>query len=161
MNDFERNKAWADGHRAEIQKVLRQVAARHLEVDTSSFERDTQDAIDYEVAMRERNVACRVRHVTSCGGLRELTLGTSLRGSWSEVMKLAKGHVDWYLYAWSDDDRFVDWMVVDVPRVLAEGLIDRAMEDRREVPLPRSYFVPITVAELARADAIVAASWMP
>lgn len=161
-SDFERNKAWADGHRDEIERVLRAVGGRRVEIDESSFERDTKEGIDYEVRLPVATIACRIRRADQCGRLRHLTITTrSPSGRVPEVAKLAGGQVDWYLYAWAEDGRFVDWMVVDITRVLSEGLMDRAMKDQSEVVTPNGTFLYITVADLESADAIVGASWMP
>ena len=161
-NRFERDKRWADGHRDEIDKVLRAVAARHVQVDESTFERDRTEAIDYEVELPETRVACRVRRISSCGKHRQLTIGTDAPpGGVSEATKLAGGQVDWYLYAWSDGDKFVQWMVVDMARVLRDGLLDNAMRVGDEVPWEEGAFLYIEASALERADAIVAASWMP
>lgn len=69
--------------------------------------------------------------------------------------------MDWYLYAWADDGKFVDWMVVDVGRVLQEGLMDRAMQDRNEVVTPDGRFLYIPAEDLAAVGAVVGASWTP
>jgi hypothetical protein len=138
------------------------VVGRYLEVDESSFARDTKEAIDYELALPAATVACRIRRVETCKKWRDLTISTESRGgAIPESSKLAGGQVHWYLYAWADEERFVDWMVVDVARVLREGLMDRAMLDRDEVFAPGGRFLYIAVEKLQRADAILGASWLP
>ena len=161
-NRFERDKAWADAHKPEIEEILRRVLGQRLDVEPTTYERDVNEAIDYEVELPKNMVACRIRRIESCGALRQMTVQTSARrGRRSEAMKLGGGQVDWYLYGWSDGTALLDWMVVDVSRVLAAGLMDQAMERGAEVWYSDGRFLYIPAGELERARAVTAASWMP
>lgn len=158
-SDFERNKAWADGHMHEIHRVVREVAGRIITVTPSSYDRDVSEAIDYDIVVRSGTMSCRVRRDRP---ERDLTMTTSrFSGVKPEADKIAEGTVRWYLYAWARGGRFVDWMFVDLDVVRRRGLIDRAVADRRVRPFKGSEFLWIPFEDLDHAGAIAESSRKP
>lgn len=159
QQSWQLEKEWADGHIDAINDVVRRVAGKIIQISASTFEQDTQDAIDYEIKVASGAMACRIRRAHSCGQ-RDLTM-TSFRpsGASPEMEKILNGAVRWYLYAWAQQGGFVDWMFVDLDVVRKKSLIEKALHRKNEVRLEDgSKFVYLSSTELSRAGAIVAAS---
>lgn len=152
-------KEWADGHREAIERVVRAVAHHIVEITPSSFQDDTEHAIDYDISLSAGAMACRIRRDETCP-YRDLTMTTSRpSGARCEVDKVLGGTVRWYLYAWAEAGGFVDWMFVDLDVVREARLIERARRARREKRSgDGSRFLYIPFLELARAGAVVAST---
>lgn len=149
-------KAWADGHIKAINEVVRSVAAKIITITPSSFQRDTEEAIDYDIQISSGTMACRIRRAATCS-YRDLTMTTRRpSGARAEVDKGLAGKVRWYLYAWAEAGGFIDWMFVDLAVVRSKSLIQQAIEDGREVQLQDgNRFAYIRFRDLAKADALV------
>jgi hypothetical protein len=155
-------KAWADDHINAINDVVRSMAHKIITITPSSFHRDTEEAIDYDIQISSGAMVCRIRRAATCP-YRDLTMTTHRpSGARPEVEKVLDGKVRWYLYAWAEAGGFVDWMFVDLAVVRANNLIENAMEKGREVRVKDgSRFTYIHFPELDHAGAIVAAEIMP
>lgn len=152
-------KAWADGHLTEINRVVRDVAGEIVTVTPSSFERDTTEAIDYDIVVAAGEMSCRVRRNRP---ERDLTMTTRRpSGVTPEADKIKRGSVRWYLYAWADAGRFVDWMFVDLDVLRREHLIDEALRRNQTRPCRGSRFLFIPFGDLAHAGAILRSSRNP
>lgn len=159
MGKFELEKAWADGHIDEINRVIRKLVGRIIDIVPTDLERDQRDAIDYEIKVAAGDVACRIRRADRCR-YRDLTM-TALRpsGAIPEIQKVLEGRVRWYLYAWAQEGRFVDWMLVDLAVVRSERLIESALKARSFQDLPDgNRFVYISFDTLVRAGAVIEAT---
>ncbi|HWC14117.1 MAG TPA: hypothetical protein VG929_05935 [Actinomycetota bacterium] len=155
-------KAWADGHRPAIEEVVRSVAGTIINIQVSSFQEDTSEAIDYDIQVESGAMACRIRRADRVA-YRDLTM-TSFRpsGAPPEVDKIRKGRVRWYLYAWARQGGFVEWMFVDLDVVRRKGLIEEALKKDSEVVLrDGSRFVHISFDELDREGALIASKRAP
>lgn len=149
-------KAWADGHQAEIDRVVRGVAGHIVSITPSSFQQDVAEAIDYDITVSSGTMSCRIRRNPP---YRDLTMTTSRpSGCLSEAQKIARGSVRWYLYAWADEGRFVDWMFVDLAAVRRSGLIDEAFAWKWIRRCAGSDFLFIPFQYLHAAGAILDAS---
>lgn len=158
--DWASEKIWADDHINCINEVVRKVAGRIIEIEAASPQQDMTEAIDYSIRVSSGQLACRIRRAATCDH-RDLTMTTSRpSGVRSEVEKVRAGSVRWYLYAWADGGKFVDWMFVDLDVVRREGLIDRAIAWKQvRRASDGSMFVFIRFEELASAGAIVASEF--
>lgn len=158
QQSWQLDKAWADGHLAEIKRVVGIVVSRIVDVTPSSYGRDTRGAIDYDITITAATMACRIRRAVGCPQ-RDLTMTTARpSGTTPEAVKIARGDVRWYLYAWAESGRFVDWMFVDLHVVRSKDLIAGA---RRQPTRYGGEFLYIPSGELTEAGALVGASWMP
>jgi hypothetical protein len=153
---FEQQKAWADGHINEVNRVVRKVAGKIIDILETDPERDRKEGIDYEVKVASGNIACRIRRAHYPH--RDLTITISKpSGVKPEVDKILNGSVRWYLYAWAAEGRFVEWMFVDLDKVRELRLIEKAIErGRTQTDSEGSRFVCIPFEELEQRDVIVA-----
>lgn len=158
-NRFERDKEWADAHLDEIYRVVRDVGGEIVTVTPSSFERDTTEAIDYDIVVAAGHMSCRIRRNRR---ERDLTMTTRRpSGVTPEADKITAGSVRWYLYAWAEAGRFVDWMFVDLDVLRRERLIDQALDRHQTRCCDGSKFLFIPFGDLARAGAILRSSRNP
>lgn len=111
---WERDKEWADTFLPEIERVLRSASPYMVTVEIATDDDDQRHATDYVLRVSSGAVACRVRDAARCPW-RDLTLRSGRdSGATTELGKILKGWADWYLYAWADGDRFIDWVLVDL-----------------------------------------------
>lgn len=156
MGTFVEQKAWADGHIDEINRVVRKLVGKIVDIVPTDLERDQRDAIDYEIRVASGDIACRIRRAERCR-FRDLTM-TALRpsGAIPEIQKVLEGRVRWYLYAWAQDGKFVDWMFIDLEVVKAQGLIEEALKTKKFHDSPDgSRFTYIPFEALASAGAVL------
>lgn len=153
---FLEQKAWADSHINEVNRVIRQVVGKIIDIRPTDPERDRKYGIDYEVRVVGGNVACRIRRADRCE-FRDLTITVRRpSGVTPEVSKILNGSVRWYLYAWAADGRFVDWMFIDLDKVRALRLIENSLERGRTRPDPEGgVFACIPFQELRDRGALV------
>jgi hypothetical protein len=99
------------------------------------------------------DVASRVRR--PCQGYRDLTVRSRREsGHRTELDKLRDGHCDWYFYGWAEDGLIDEWMIVDMNKVRAEGLLDK---ERYEISnKDGTYFVAVSARELFDCGCIAA-----
>lgn len=162
MGSFQEEKTWASGHLDEINRVVRQLVGKIIDIVPTDLERDQRDAIDYEIKVWSGDVACRIRRAERCP-YRDLTM-TALRpsGATPEIQKVLEGRVRWYLYAWARDGRFEDWMFIDLQVVRSKGLIENALKRRSFRDLPDgNRFLVLPFEDLADAGAVVDATLVP
>jgi hypothetical protein len=146
MTDWRDDKAWADVFRPQIEDLIRPIVGEIVELRDATEEQDRTEGFDYVIATTIGNVACRLRR-WDCE-YRDVTI-RSYRpsGVRTEIDKLRDGHAQLYFYGWTNQTEtgFVDWLVFDVPRFLAAGLLEAA----RDIPNPdRTRFRPIPSREL-------------
>ena len=156
MGSFQAEKAWADGHLNEINRVVRKLIGKIIDIVPTDLERDRIEAIDYEIKVPSGDIACRIRRAERCR-YRDLTL-TALRhsGAISEVQKILQGHAGWYLYAWARDSVFVDWMFVDLDVVRDREVIQNALKRKQYRDLPDgNRFLCIPFGVLHECGAVV------
>lgn len=156
MGSFEVEKAWADGHLDEINRVVRKLIGKIIDIVPTDLERDRTEAIDYEIKVPSGDIACRIRRAERCR-YRDLTL-TALRpsGAISEVQKILQGHAGWYLYAWAQGGVFVDWMFIDLDIVRQRQLIQETLRLRQYRDLPDgNRFIYIPYQALDECGAVV------
>lgn len=160
---WQSRKAWADSYVEQVGEVVRTVAGQIVRLLVAPTDVDVQDGADYIVGVPSGDIACRIRRETWKGWRRDLTLRYRVgSGAPTEVDKLREETVRWYLYAWADEKRFVDWMFVDLAKVRQARLIDLAIEHGQLVDLPdRSSFLWISADDLFFVGAIVEATFDP
>lgn len=156
QSSFAEQKFWADGHINEINRVVRKVVGRIIDIVPADPERDRRDGIDYDIKVPTGTIACRIRRADKYS-YRDLTL-TSHRasGATPETDKILSGSVRWYLYAWAADGKFVEWMFVDLDKLRSSKLIEAALQEGNELPDGQgSKFIFISSEQLLKAGVVV------
>jgi hypothetical protein len=125
---FAEQKSWSDGHIDEVNRVVRRIVGKIIDIVPTDPERDRLEGIDYDIKVAAGTIACRIRRAEY--RYRDLTM-TSRRvsGARAEIDKIRSGSVRWYLYAWAADGKFQEWMFIDLEKLRARGLIDTAMRE--------------------------------
>lgn len=156
------DKAWADNHLNCVNEVIRSVAGRIITIEESPLHQDMHEAIDYKVEVASGEVACRIRRAARCH-YRDLTMTANRpSGNRSEIEKILQGSVRWYLYAWADAGRFIEWMFVDLDVLREKQLIHSALaKKQKRRGADGSEFIWITAAELEANGAIIQSDLNP
>jgi hypothetical protein len=128
---FAEQKSWSDGHIDEVNRVVRKVVGKIIDIIPADPERDRKEGIDYDIKVKAGTIACRIRRAQYPH--RDLTM-TSRRisGAKAETDKILSGSVSWYLYAWAAQRRFQEWMFLDLQILRVRGLIQAAIREGNE-----------------------------
>lgn len=115
---WQRDKAWADRYEPVVKKILKANVGEMVAIDAAIDFEDQKQATDMVVRVPAGAVALRIRKDTT---KRDLTLRSRrTSGAKTEYRKIVKdGFARWYLYAWTDGDRIVDWMLLDLDKFRA------------------------------------------
>jgi hypothetical protein len=148
---FQSDKVWSDRYLPLAEEVLRKHLGAIAAVRVALDEEDCGQATDFMVESSAGAVAVRFRRPRHhpAGDFRDLTLRSRrLSGVPTELAKIRDGHARWYLYGWlRDDGTLEDYIIVDLDRVRARGLLDRPFHERSNQD-GRTWFIVITVAFL-------------
>lgn len=126
---WEKEKQWTDLVMPQAMEIIRKNIGQILDVYEASARDDQEKATDLLISTGTGQTACRFRRLSSVNGHRDLTIRTRARYSdETEIDKLQKGGVRWYFYAWTDGLKIREWMIVDVPKLIESGLIERQTE---------------------------------
>jgi hypothetical protein len=128
---FDEQKSWSDGHIDEVNRVVRKVVGKIIDIIPTDPERDRLEGIDYDIKVAVGTIACRIRRAGY--RYRDLTMTShKISGVRTETEKILSGSVGWYLYAWAADGRFREWMFLDLDKLRVSGLIQTAIRDGDE-----------------------------
>lgn len=122
--DVHRDWCWSDGYLPEVRRILLQNAMYLFTVEVASFHQDVKQATDMLLMVSgRRNVAVRLRRASY--QQRDLTIRASrASGVRTELDKIRAGSGDIYLYGWTLEMQIQEWMLVDLHRLRASGLLD-------------------------------------
>lgn len=128
--DYERDRKWSDYYIPQLTTIIRAQAYHIVSVETATDDEDHRCIADMKIVVSSGDVLCRVRATH----YRDLTLRSwRASGVSTEAAKIVSGAGRWYLYAWTsttDLERIDDWMLLDLDRLRASGLIESAQEIR-------------------------------
>lgn len=150
--EFNTNWDWQLQHIAQIKQILKSQAAHIVKVEVASPEADMKRATDLEIHITGGCVAVRIRRDIP---YRDLTIRAKNGNSKTEIHKLREGYADWYLYAWTTNNKVSEWVLVDLSVMRTKGLFD---ESRPVIMNKDGYtgFIIYTLKELNNCGAIVA-----
>lgn len=160
---YELDRSWSDAYVEEINRVVRKVAGKIITIQQSDSVRDRRDGVDYEVTVSSGDIACRVRRADRFT-FRDFTITTTRpSGVTPEIDKLgSRQGPRWYLYAWAADGRFLEWIFVDVPKLVESGLLNSAVDQNQlKKNSDGSEFLFVPVTDLVAAGVLVASDLRP
>ncbi|MHB8842160.1 MAG: hypothetical protein ACYC56_10340 [Candidatus Aquicultor sp.] len=157
-SDYYTDRSFSDKYIAQAFGILSLLpAGLFVDFEEASFESDIKEATDviavangrYRIPMRFRRP-----HKT----YRDLTIRSSRpTGIKTELQKIKEGFGDYYFYGWTEGDTIIEWMLVDLDKLRASGLLEKS---RREIPSPdRTYFIAIDRNELEEHGCIIASKF--
>jgi len=151
---FAPNFKWQQRYEPEIVAILRAHAWQFVSFRNGTPAEDMERGIDMVVYMEGGTLACRLRREAI--GFRDLTIRKqSWQNGKTELAKLQAGIAPrWYFYGWVLRDRVAEWMLVDMHKLAASGLLDKAEE--RTNKDQRTKFIAIPAAELYRHKCLLA-----
>lgn len=152
---------WSDGYLSEIRRILAINAFHLLDFEVAAGDADLKRATDMLIKVSgEKAIAVRLRRPYY--NYRDLTIRAErASGVATELEKLRQGYGDYYLYGWIHDDKYIgEWMLVDLHRLRASGLLDRSWVLRRNKD-GRTAFIAIPHTILREHNCIVAAEIYP
>lgn len=151
-NSFKYNWDWQLQHIEQIKQILKKQAMHIVKIEIASPENDMQHATDLEIQIKGGSVAVRIRRDIP---YRDITIRAKNGNSNTEIHKLREGYADWYLYAWTIENKIVEWALLDINIMRLNKLFD---ETRPIIMNKDGYtgFVTYSLPELNKIGAIVA-----
>ncbi|MGQ9621812.1 MAG: hypothetical protein ACUVTX_12680 [Bacteroidales bacterium] len=121
-----KDKQWSDSFLPEIEKIVRFVAGKIIDIRPSTDGEDKDFATDYVIEISSGRIACRVRKA-EYRKFDDVTI-RAWRSSMmkTELDKLREGQVRWYLYVWASESEkeITDWIFWDVKKAQESGLFE-------------------------------------
>jgi len=120
-SDWLVSKSWADQYIPDIEKVVQKALPKLIvsRIEASSKNDDQLKAIDYIIHIQndQGKFGCRIRNEEAWERYRDFTF-RALRysGVETELSKIEKGELRWYLYAWGNGISFLGWAILDLDR---------------------------------------------
>jgi hypothetical protein len=148
---FRDNWLFQEGYWPQVQDILRKCFYPFIRVEPSTVTQDTKEGFDAVVTLDSEQVALRIRRETI--SFRDLTIRSYKNGHKTELDKLREGFGRWYLYAWTESGRITEWMLIDMNKVRATGLLEGRVEKSNTDGQTR--FVTVSLFELGENDCII------
>ena len=145
---------WQKKYYPQIERILKMNASKIIKVAVADDETDMKKATDFVVTLKGGRVAVRIRKDVG-DRFHDLTIRSKRRsGAETELQKIEKGYVDFYLYIWTNKESVVDWWLVDINRLRTSGLLNTP---RRETwnHDGGSAFIAFVYTELETAGALI------
>jgi hypothetical protein len=125
-----------------------------IKIDVADEHADMKQATDFIVNVKGGTVAVRIRR--SIGSqYKDLTIRSRRPyGTETELQKIRKGFADYYLYIWTQEEKVIDWWLVDINKIRSTGMLDK---QRREIwnKDKSSAFIAIKEIELKSINALI------
>lgn len=148
---------WEQSHHKTIKKVLKRLG--FTDVRKASPDDDMNHATDFTAELNGKrcHIASRLRRDGN-GKWRDLTIrrDTDYGKNMSELEKIAEGEVDFYFYGWTDEDRMVDWVLIDMQAMRDRHMLYLPDNVNRNVGRDQKSFAIWNVDKLWKAGVVVA-----
>jgi hypothetical protein len=151
MNPFSWNWNFSEKHMPEIKKILQAQAMHIVKIEVATPDEDMKQSTDLKIKITSGDVAVRIRRDT---GFRDLTIRAKNGQSKTEIHKLREGYAQWYLYAWTCDDKISEWILVNIDAMRSAGLFDETRPIKMNTD-GKTGFVAYSFRELRNAGAMV------
>lgn len=154
MSTFANDFDWQKKYYSQIARILKMNASKIVKVAIADEQADTKEATDFVVTLKGGSIAVRIRKDVG-SKYHDLTIRSKRRsGAETELQKIKKGYVDFYLYIWTNNESITDWWLVDVNCLHSSGLLDTP---RREIwnRDGGSAFIAFVASELENAGALI------
>lgn len=153
------DRKWADRFIPQIRGILQKVGWIVLNIEVSSQEDDNKRAVDILLKVDTGHIACRIRGA-EYASYHDLTIRARRKnGVMTELEKLRKRTVRWYLYCYTDeaDQNIAEWYLIDIFKMLDLGLLDSTNPTlgEKENKDGVTSFVHIPLEELTNSNCIV------
>lgn len=154
--DVARDWRWSDRYLAQVDAIISLHAHLMYRVEQADPQADMQQATDMLLTFEgTRSIAVRLRRAYY--RFRDMTIRTvRVSGAMTELEKINAGHGDYYLYGWTQGDMIAEWMLVDLHRLRASGLLRqqwRVIHNRDAA----TGFIAISYKTLRQQGCVVAA----
>jgi len=151
MSLFKQNFDFQANFMGHVEKILKRVAHKIIEVKIATPEQDMKQSTDIVIILDSGAVALRIRRDTKH---RDLTIRAKNGAAKTEIHKIREGFARWYLYIWARGTNIEEWVLVDLDTMRGSGLLG---ESRPVKMNSDGYtgFVSYSIAELEIAGAVV------
>ncbi len=152
MNEFDINWNWQLAYMDDIKAILKSQAMHIVDIQIASPDEDLKQSTDLKIKITTGDVAVRIRRDIPW---RDLTIRAKNGNSKTELHKLRDGYCDWYLYLWTEDDKIVEWVFIDINKMREADMFS----DQRSVKMNKdgyTGFIKYTIQELENNNCIIA-----
>jgi len=123
---WEVDKKWADTYFPEVKQIIRRVSHKIISIEVAPPAKDMKFATDYLIKVETGTIACRLRRYYYFERFGDLTFRSMrISGIETELSKLKKNYVRYYLYGWVKSNKITTWIFFDIKEANLRGLFDR------------------------------------
>lgn len=150
--EFIKNKSWSDNYNDQLKDILKENMSNLLTVYNATPKEDMKFGTDLVLKINGgTSVAVRIRRNIT---YRDVTIRSKLPSGYkTELDKIKAGHVDWYLYAWTDENyKIVSYIIFDVNKLRLSGILNK----KRSITMngDGTGFISIDLQELQSINSI-------
>lgn len=154
-----RDSLWATRFDEQLIAIIKEQASHIIQVRRATEKEDNSCEADLVLETSSGKILCRTRSAKYYR--RDLTIRCERpTGTVTELQKIESGAGRWYLYAWTNDNRITEWMLIDLDRLRQSGLIERWRRNIFSNP-DKTKFIAIPRSEIHKAGAIVSERRLP
>lgn len=131
MNDFGKNWCYSMEYEQELNRItFEEIFSKMFRKSTKK--EDMKECTDSVYEGHGVRIAHRVRRVSNTGSKRDFTIRWSCTsGVKTEIDKLPESDLKLYAYAWESEGRIIEYILIDVPKFVSSGLIEKPCQIRR------------------------------
>lgn len=157
---YSTNRQFADSWSEALSNIILKHVDKIVSIKPAGATIDKTQATDFTVSTKNGNtIAARIRRDVA-KRFRDFTIRAKCAGEVTELDKLQRGFVDYYLYAWTDRGTIDDWILVNVQRAVDAGVFAK----ERHLTVNKdgtTGFVAVPLSELRDASAVIAECYPP
>ena len=153
QQNFAINFEWQKRYMGHMIAVMRRYINQIVKFRYATMSEDMTQATDMVITVKDAAIAIRLRR-EDCR-YRDLTIRATSRGGYDcELDKLRKGWGDWYFYGWVQGEDLPEYMLIDIHKLRASGLLDKQRKITQNGD--GTGFVAVSISELQAHDCLVA-----
>lgn len=153
--NFKEQWNWQLNYVDNIKDIIKSLLPKIVNVKVAEPDDDLNRATDYKIKINSGDIAVRIRRDTN---FRDITIRAFNNGHKTELDKIREGYCDWYLYIWTQNNRIVEWIFLDVNLMRASGLFN----NDRKVTMNKDNctgFIIYTIYELSNINGAIVAHY--
>jgi len=153
--NFKEQWNWQLNYVDNIKDIIKSLLPKIVNVKVAEPDDDLNRATDYKIKINSGDIAVRIRRDTN---FRDITIRAFNNGHKTELDKIREGYCDWYLYIWTQNNRIVEWIFLDVNLMRASGLFN----NDRKVTMNKDNctgFIIYTIYELSNINGAIVANY--
>ncbi|MFZ3166331.1 MAG: hypothetical protein WA130_01865 [Candidatus Methanoperedens sp.] len=144
--EFDKNYGWQKLYFPQIYEIIKNNITFIIKVEPSSLIEDMKDGFDFVVNIEGGNkIAVRLRRQDCCP-YRDFTIRSHVpSGKETELQKIKKNDVDYYLYGWVKDNIITEYVFLNINSMRKDGIFERSYIELCNNDDTRFIIIPLNI----------------